>query len=125
MADDDDKPCILLVEDYDDTRESLSMLLELCGYRVVEARDGEEGLAELRAGLMPCLILLDLMMPVKDGWEFRIEQLANPALRSIPTVVMSALDAREKMHGLAGTLPKPVDLDKLFGLADRYCSGDT
>ena len=66
-------PCVLIVEDNADARAAFEALLEQKGFGVVTAGDGEEALEVLRAGLKPRLILLDLMMPRKDGWQFRRE----------------------------------------------------
>ena len=68
------KPLILVVEDHEFAREALAMLLSDAGYGVVEAADGREALATLSKGARPDLILLDLVMPVMDGWEFMRRQ---------------------------------------------------
>src|SRR5580765_7790969 len=81
---------ILLVEDDFDMRDALIPILEYAGHHVVGAANGREALEQLRAGPKPSLILLDLMMPVMNGTEFRAEQLRDPALASIPVVVVSA-----------------------------------
>lgn len=81
---------ILLVEDDEDIRASTAELLEYEGFSVVGVGDGGAALAVLRRGLAPSLILLDLMMPGLTGWGFRREQLADPALREIPVLVLTA-----------------------------------
>jgi signal transduction histidine kinase len=83
---------LLLVDDDVDLRESLSEMLRADGYEIVVAGDGSEGLASLRRGPPPDLILLDLVMPVKDGWQFRIEQKQDPSIAMIPVLAMSADD---------------------------------
>src|SRR5882672_1895464 len=83
---------LLLVEDDGELRNSLSELLETDGYEVVAASNGSEALAYLKDAPAPDLILLDLMMPVKDGWQFRIEQKRDPSIASIPVLAMSADD---------------------------------
>lgn len=85
----DRPPLILIVEDHADTRELLTVVLELGGYAVVSAAGGVEGLARARAD-RPHVILMDLMMPDLDGVTFRHEQLADPAIRDIPVIVASA-----------------------------------
>ncbi len=85
-----DKPRILVVEDDLSTREALSMLLSAEGYGVSTAADGVAALEQLRDGQRPGLILLDLMMPLMDGWQFRHEQLRDPSLANIPVIVCSA-----------------------------------
>ena len=84
--------CILLVEDDELLRGAMQMVLEWEGYRVACAGDGREALDFLRAGETPALILLDVMLPVLDGWQFRREQRRDPELAAIPVVVVSALD---------------------------------
>jgi CheY-like chemotaxis protein len=115
---------ILVVEDEEDIRSVLEMFLEMSGYEVSSAGDGREALDMLTSGEpLPDLILLDLMMPVMNGWQFRTAQRANPALSAIPTAVLSGgmgLKAHEESLGDAECLPKPVDLDELFRLIDRY-----
>ena len=83
---------ILIVEDDSDLREALSEVLRDEGYSVESAADGREALDRLRRDLRPSLILLDLTMPVMNGWQFRAEQRRDPALSEIPVVVLSAGD---------------------------------
>jgi signal transduction histidine kinase len=83
---------LLLVEDDGELRSSLSELLRSDGYDVVGAANGSEALEYLKQAPAPDLILLDLMMPVKDGWQFRIEQKRDPAISSIPVLAISADD---------------------------------
>ena len=86
---------ILLVEDDELLRGAMQLVLEWEGYRVACAGDGREALDFLRAGETPALILLDVMLPVLDGWQFRREQRRDPELAAIPVVVVSALDAAD------------------------------
>src|SRR5262245_25567569 len=86
---------ILVVEDDEDTRLALTGLLEDEGYRTVGAAHGAEALRHLGTGERPQLILLDLMMPVMDGWEFRVAQKQNDALQSIPVIALSANTSAE------------------------------
>jgi CheY-like chemotaxis protein len=108
---------ILVVEDDTDMREILSELLTAEGYRVFSASNGREGLDQLRAGLRPSVVLLDLTMPVMDGWEFRARQTEDPALRSIPIIVTTAMPPSRvgPMPGVS-VLRKPLDLDSLISL---------
>lgn len=116
--------CILVVDDDPDLGEILSYILERGGYASALARDGQDALTQLRGGLQPCLILLDLMMPVMNGWQFRAAQSQDPALSAIPVVILTAdwgsLD-RAAALGVAGYLTKPVEPDALFELVRRYC----
>ncbi|HWQ34623.1 MAG TPA: response regulator [Blastocatellia bacterium] len=115
---------ILVVEDDFDSREMLSFILQSEGYSVVGAANGQEALQHLRRGPAPCLILLDLMMPVMNGWEFRDAQAQDPSLSPIPVVVISAdvnvKDAATSI-GASGWLNKPVDFDRLLDLVRRHC----
>jgi CheY-like chemotaxis protein len=109
---------ILLVEDDDDLREVLVAILVDAGYEVTAAANGSEALQWLRAAVvLPRLILLDLMMPVMDGWRFREEQLADAALASIPVATLSAMPT----SGLEAVahFNKPIDLPALLGFIAR------
>ena len=110
---------ILIVEDDLDIREALVEALELGeGYVVRTAGNGQEGLAALdSSSVLPNLILLDLMMPVMDGYQFRATQKQSPVYGSIPVIVMSADGkAQEKLGQLECKefLRKPLDLDDLI-----------
>jgi CheY-like chemotaxis protein len=85
-----DAPMVLIVDDEADLVSGLSELLESEGYRVATAMDGLEALDQLRRGLRPTVILLDLMMPRMDGWDFRQEQLKDDDLKEIPVIVLTA-----------------------------------
>jgi len=115
---------ILLIEDDDDLRESMVELLAAHGYRALAVSNGSEGLDWLQANPPPCLILLDLMLPVMSGWEFRRQQLADYKLSAIPTVVLSGISdlAQEsrRLHAIA-FLSKPIDFQSLYETIDRYC----
>ena len=112
---------VLLVEDDADVREDLAFLIEMRGYRALAAANGAEALEALRRSERPRLILLDLMMPVMDGWAFRAEMLRDPRLADIPVVLLSgAVDVRDEAASLqaAGVLTKPIDLDRLFAFLE-------
>jgi CheY-like chemotaxis protein len=107
---------ILVVEDDTATREALSMALGAEGFGVVSAANGQDALGVLRNGERPDLILLDLMMPIMDGWQFRREQTRDPGLSAIPVVILSADgNVQQKATSLhaAGYLQKPVDVENL------------
>ena len=118
---------ILIVEDDNDLRDALTYLLDACGYPVVAACDGEDALDRLRQGLRPSLILLDLLMPRKNGFQFREEQTQSPELVRIPTIAFSGIytgpGLREKAAalGITTVFEKPVDYDKLLDLVERHC----
>jgi CheY-like chemotaxis protein len=114
---------ILVVEDDSSIRELLVELLQSEGYEVASAVNGLEGLKHLQTESNPDLILIDLMMPVMDGYSFRTEQLKNPQWSSIPVVVMSAeANAKEKMKsfGITAFLSKPVELETIIKTVEQY-----
>jgi CheY-like chemotaxis protein len=118
------RPSVLVVEDDLDVREALVVFLQGEGYDVVEAGHGEEALQRLRGDGRVGLILLDLMMPVMNGWEFRAAQTKDPRLASIPVVILTADHAAVKKAaaaGAAGCLLKPVELADLLDYVGRYC----
>ncbi len=112
---------ILLVEDDLYIRESVCELLESEGHSVIAAENGARALLVLESMFpLPDLILLDLMMPVKDGFQFRAEQQADTRFAHIPVVVMSAdpkLDSRRELLAARAYLRKPVDIDLLLATA--------
>jgi CheY-like chemotaxis protein len=115
---------IAIVDDDPDLRDTFSDVLRDAGYGTIAFEGAREALAGLRGlQVRPRLILLDLMMPGMNGWEFREEQLKDPALREIPVVVITAsrdvgrqaIDARE-------ILKKPLDLDTLLASIARHAT---
>ncbi|MEQ1727347.1 MAG: response regulator [Vicinamibacterales bacterium] len=114
---------VLIVEDDADLREMMAQLLQLEGYKAEAVANGHDALRYLESGDRPEVILLDLMMPVMDGWEFRRRQVQDPAIAKVPVVVLSALDQTRAL-GLGGTafLKKPLDFDRLLELVRRFCS---
>jgi CheY-like chemotaxis protein len=117
---------VLVVDDDPSIREALSDLLGDEGYRVTTAPNGAEALNLLRAPgeLRPCVILLDLMMPVMNGQQFYAEQQRDPALAAIPIVVISA-DGNVALKAAAfggEFLAKPVRLDTVLGVLGRLCN---
>jgi CheY-like chemotaxis protein len=114
---------ILVVDDDPDLRKSLAEVLLEEGYEVSCARDGEEALRALD-GEAPSAILLDLTMPIMDGWTFRRRQQADPRLAHIPTVVITASfsDARRaESLGADAFLPKPFEVASLTETLQRLC----
>ncbi|HYF50788.1 MAG TPA: response regulator [Planctomycetota bacterium] len=115
---------VLIVEDDLDIRDVLTQVLEYEGYEVATAGNGREALDYLRSHPKPGLILLDLMMPVMDGWQFRAEQQKTPELANIPVVILSADgNAYQKASTVraAGFLKKPVELETLLETVGRNC----
>jgi CheY-like chemotaxis protein len=118
---------VLIVEDHPDLRRSLTELLQEAGYQVTTAAHGQEALDYLQTGPLPHLIVLDLVMPVMDGWEFRHRQRQDPALADIPVVVISGGEAPPHGAGFidaASYLLKPIDYDVLLTTIARHCRGD-
>ena len=81
---------VLIVDDEAGVVSGLRELLESEGYRVATASDGVDALDQLRRGLRPSAILLDLMMPRMDGWDFRHEQMKDDDLKDIPIIILTA-----------------------------------
>ena len=115
---------VLVVEDDCDIRNALRDVLEDEGYRVRTAANGREALDLLESAGAPCVILLDLMMPVMDGWQFRREQKANSNISSIPLIVITATGNRPVLIDAADLVLKPLELGRLFEAVERYCGGD-
>ena len=114
---------VLIVDDDTDIRTALVDVLEEHGYEAISAVNGRDALNKLRqAEPKPCLIVLDLMMPVMDGRSFREEQLKTPEFADIPVVVVTAY--RDVTDDLRGTdfLKKPVDLEDLLAAARKHCN---
>jgi CheY-like chemotaxis protein len=115
---------ILVVEDDRDLRSSLCEALELEGYVAVCAENGEAALRHLATGARPCVILLDLMMPVMDGWTFRRELQKDPSLAAIPVIVMTAATpARAAALASEAILYKPLHMGKVVHVVQEHCPG--
>jgi CheY-like chemotaxis protein len=113
---------ILIVEDDADLRDMMAQLLTLEGFKTETVANGRDALEYLRRGDPPDLILLDLMMPIMDGWEFRRRQREDPTLADVPVVVLSALDqTRAADFGGTAFLKKPLDFDRLLELVRQHC----
>jgi two-component system chemotaxis response regulator CheY len=117
-------PVVLVVDDDPDILEALSEILEAEGYAVRKARNGQEALERLN-GSPPQLVLLDLMMPVMDGYEFSRRLRASPHGTQIPIVVLSAdrnVGARAREIGAVGHLAKPFELNDLLEIVKTTLS---
>lgn len=100
----------------------MAQLLSLEGLRTETVANGSEALRYLAGGDIPDVILLDLMMPVMDGWEFRRRQQADPRLAGVPVIILSALDQTRGVGlNAAAFLKKPLDFDRLLELVRQYC----
>ena len=117
-----DSKLVLIVDDEQDLLDVTSFVLESEGFRVQTAKNGAEALEILRSGTQPELVLLDMMMPVMNGWEFLETIARTPALRSIPVVVLTAAGTTS-IPGAAEILRKPFDLGMLVTVVERHSSG--
>ena len=110
------------MEDDPDLREMMAQLLTLEGFQAAAVSNGREALDYLEDRHAPDVILLDLMMPVMDGWEFRRRQRENPDLSRVPVIVLSAVD-QGRVGGLdpVAFLKKPLDFDRLLQLVRSCC----
>jgi CheY-like chemotaxis protein len=116
----DDDYRVLVVEDDEDAREAMVALLQMKGYRAVPAANGQEALDYLNKAPVPDLIILDLWMPVMDGWHFREEQIKIPRLKGVPVIVVTALSDRTDID-VDEIIIKPVDVDLLLNKVEQYC----
>src|SRR6185436_21134841 len=108
-----------VVEDEPDLLEVTRFALECEGFAVETARNGQEALELLRAGARPGLVLLDLMMPVMNGWELLDKIARTPSLQGIPIVVLTAATSAD-VHGAAAILRKPLELGSLIEIVEHY-----
>jgi two-component system, chemotaxis family, chemotaxis protein CheY len=114
---------VLIVDDDPDLLDVTSFVIENEGMAVETARNGEEALALIGTGRRPALVLLDLMMPVMNGWEFLATVANDPVLQGLPVVVLTAAEHTE-VPGALEVLSKPMDLKELLRVVERYVRGD-
>lgn len=115
---------ILVIDDDVDLRELLSAVLKSAGYDVYTAENGAAALSVLRT-MVPDAIILDLMMPVMNGWQFREAQTAIPQYAPIPTVCLSGYHAARHQAaalGMTTCIQKPFEVDDLIAIVDRMFS---
>ena len=118
-------PPVLLVDDDAAVRRTIARFLEFEGFVVVEAGNGLEALNYLRTGASASVIVLDLRMPVMDGWAFRREQRLDPRLEHIPVVIMSGADTdRFPELEAAATFEKPVTMAQITGVIRKLAAAD-
>lgn len=114
---------VLVVEDDEDVREAMVELLDERGYDVISACNGIEALAQMQAHQELGLVLLDLSMPVMDGWECCENMAKDPRLVGLPVVLLSgtsSLEAEQKELGAAAVLAKPFSPAALLAAVERY-----
>lgn len=114
---------VLIVEDDVSLRETLLLVLEDLNYRVIAVENGQQALARLREmANLPCIILLDLMMPVMNGWQFLEAKQKDAVLSAVPVVVMSAVAETSAWSiEVAGHLTKPASYDQLVAVVQQNC----
>jgi two-component system chemotaxis response regulator CheY len=117
---------VLVVEDDQQIRDAVIEILETAGYQAVGAEDGQKALEYLTASqTLPCAILLDLMMPTMDGWQFRTHQQQDRKLKEIPIVVITAdgnAQAKAKKMNAEGWVKKPIEIKSLLATVSRVCA---
>ena len=113
---------ILIVEDEADIRETLKELLVLEGYQVFTASNGQEGLALLRSIPRPCVILLDVLMPVMDGNEFLAAKKDEDLIATIPVAIVTGIAEKPPLVGGAvACIKKPIEFEYLLKFIRKYC----
>lgn len=112
---------ILIVEDDKDLRVLISEFLEAEGYSVKQASNGKEALELLEKIPKPCLVLLDMMMPIMDGRAFLDRVMVSAALAPIPVLIVSAMAGKIDSKGAIGFMKKPIDTDALLNIVKEYC----
>lgn len=119
-------PRVLVVEDEHDIRRMMVLLLRSYGYETVTASHGGEALDEMRRR-RPCVVLLDVQMPVMDGWEFRETQLRDPSIRDVPIVCITGLHDPDEVTRRLGVpcLPKPANFSDVIREVERACGSSS
>jgi two-component system response regulator CpxR len=110
---------ILIVDDNQDALSALSSLLQIEGFSVRTAQNGLEALNRMKPDDHISLVLLDLWMPVMDGWEFLRRKRSDPRIAEIPVVVISAVSS-DPLDGVETVLGKPVHLETLLATIRRH-----
>lgn len=116
--------CVLIVEDDDDVREFMQLLVSTAGYETMTARDGQDALVKMRQR-RPCIVLLDLQMPRMDGWEFRARQMQDLSLSDIPVVCVTAFFDPAQVTRQLGLrcISKPADFPTIINAVETTCGG--
>lgn len=112
---------VLLVEDEEDLRETMRDALELNGFEVIAAEDGQAALEALDHIDHVCLVLLDLLMPRMNGWDFFEQMRARPALADVPVIVHSSAPGQAP-KGVTRVLQKPLGFEQLISIVQEYCT---
>ncbi|WP_437579042.1 response regulator [Sorangium sp. So ce887] len=112
---------VLIVDDEEAIRETLQMTLELEGYEVHTAEHGRAALEALERAPRPGVILVDLMMPIMNGWEFIAAVMQDYRFSAIPILVLTAFPDKAGALPAQGVLSKPISLDALLDVVHQYC----
>lgn len=112
---------VLIVEDEEDLRELMRHALETRGFQVVTAEEGSDALRKIDDIGRPCVILLDLLMPGMNGWDFFEKLRERPELSSVPVIVHSSASKRAP-PGATRVLQKPLAFDSLVSIVKEYCT---
>jgi CheY-like chemotaxis protein len=110
---------VLVVDDDDEIRDAICGILEAEGFTTMSADNGVSALKSMDRGRRPCVVLLDLMMPIMDGWDFMREVSTKKDLDDLPVVVVSAYS--ERLPGAKRILKKPLDVKQLLGAVREFC----
>ncbi len=113
---------ILVVEDDEDIRNAIIEVLEAEGYDTEYAGNGKEALDKITSMGKPCLVLLDMMMPIMNGRQFLDEVMKDAKLAPLPVLIVSAIADKVNPEGSVGILKKPIDLDVILKVVSQYCS---
>ena len=116
---------ILVVEDDDDIRNAIVDLLETEGYITESAINGKDALDKLSQIDRPCLVLLDMMMPIMNGRQFLDTVMKDSRLAPIPILIVSAVADKTNTEGSVGFLKKPIDIDVVLNVVSQYCQSET
>jgi CheY-like chemotaxis protein len=112
---------ILVIEDDDDIRNAIVDLLETEGYITQSAINGKDALDKLTEISKPCLVLLDMMMPIMNGRQFLDVVMKDSRLAPIPVLIVSAIADKSNTQGSVGFLKKPIDIDIVLDVVSQYC----
>jgi CheY-like chemotaxis protein len=119
-------PPVLIVDDDPNLQRLMTKFLKLEGFASVPTSNGREALDYLRAGGDASVILLDLRMPVMDGWAFRKEQRSDPGLAGIPIIILTGIEGEHMTElGAAAAFHKPVSFPEIVGVVRRLCQPES
>lgn len=113
---------ILLADDDDDIRSTVSAVLASEGHEIVEARNGMHALQLLTRDPLPDVIILDILMPVMNGFEFLDRMQHDPRIAHLPVLAVTAHAKVGEIHGVVRVIRKPFDLDRLLAAIDLACA---